>query len=330
MKFKTLLTLTATFIIGLGALSACTTNSSKTTTKEDKKSYAFKAINVTYVKSPLNVPSMVEKDQKMFAKAYKPYGLDVTYSDLTTGPEQTQALVSGDVQFLNCVGSTSVILAAANGADIKIISAYNRSQEAYQLFGAKGTSIKSAADLKGKKVAGPKGTVLHELLLTYLASANLTEKDIDFVSMDIPSTQAALLAGKIDAALLAGPTAYTTEKEGYPIITTGKDLIDPVALTATSTKFYNENPELVKAFVKTQQEILEYMANNYDETMAISAKETGLELSAVESMYPMYDFDSTLKKSDVASLKKTQDFMLENKMIDQKIDIDKLFIYPVN
>lgn len=325
MKFKTLLALTATFVLGLGLLSAC----SDKTAKNDKKSYALKAINVTYVKSPLNVPSIVEKDQKMFAKAYQPYGLDVTYSDLTTGPEQTQALVSGDVQFLNCVGATSVILAAANGADIKIISTYNRAQEAYQLFGAKGTSIKSAADLKGKKIAGPKGTVLHELLLTYLATANLTEKDIDFVSMDIPSTQAALFAGKIDAGLLAGPVAYTTEKEGYPIITTGKGLIDPVAVTATSAKFYDENPELVKTFVKTQKEILDYMTTHHDDTMAISAKATGLDISAVETMYPMYDFDSTVKKSDVTSIKKTQDFMFDNHMIDQKVAIDKLFLYPV-
>lgn len=325
MKFKALLALTATVTLSLILLTACTSR----TKKEDEKKYDFKNINITYVKSPLNVPSMVEKDRKMFATSYKPYDLNVTYSDLTTGPEQTQALVSGDVQFLNCVGATSVILAAANGADIKIISVYNRSQEAYQLFSAKDSNIKKASDLKGKKIAGPKGTVLHELLLTYLASAHLTEKDIDFVSMDIPSTQAALLAGKIDVALLAGPTAYTTEKEGFPIITTGKGLIDPVAVTATTTKFYEEHPELVKIFVKTQEEILDYMKKNYGETMAISAKETGLDLSAVEAMYPMYDFDNTVKQTDVASIKKTQDFMLANQMIDKKVSIEKLFLFPI-
>ena len=88
---------------------------------------ALGTIMVTYVKSPLNVPSIVEKDQKIFANAFEKLGYEVGYSDLTTGPEQTQALASGDIQFLYAVGATSVILAASNGLDIKIISTYSRS-----------------------------------------------------------------------------------------------------------------------------------------------------------------------------------------------------------
>lgn len=140
-------------------------------------------IGVTYVKSPLNVPSIVEKEKGIFAKAFEEYGLPVEYSNLTTGPEQTQALASGDIQFLYAVGATSVILSASNGADIKIISTYSRSPEAFRMFAGKDSKIQSAADLKGKKIAGPKGTILHELMVAYLATAGLTEKDVEFVSM---------------------------------------------------------------------------------------------------------------------------------------------------
>ena len=44
------------------------------------------------------------------------------------------ALSSGDIQILNAVGGTSVLLAAANGLDIKIISMYSRSPEAFMMF----------------------------------------------------------------------------------------------------------------------------------------------------------------------------------------------------
>lgn len=100
-------------------------------------------LSVTYVKSPLNVPSIVELDQEIFASVFGPMGYDVQYSDLTTGPEQTQALASGDIQFLNAVGATSVILSASNDADIKIMSIYSRSPKAFKLF-AKDDSIKTA------------------------------------------------------------------------------------------------------------------------------------------------------------------------------------------
>ena len=156
-------------------------------------------LSVTYVKSPLNVPSIVEQDQEIFASVFGPMGYDIQYSDLTTGPEQTQALASGDIQFLNAVGATSVILSASNDADIKIMSIYSRSPKAFKLF-AKDDSIKTAKDLKGKKVAGPKGTILHELLVAYLNNEGMTEDDIEFMAMGIPDAQAALAGGSVDAA----------------------------------------------------------------------------------------------------------------------------------
>ena len=127
---------------------------SRETSAEESKKETEKngTLSVTYVKSPLNVPSIVEQDQEIFASVFGPMGYDVQYSDLTTGPEQTQALASGDIQFLNAVGATSVILSASNDADIKIMSIYSRSPKAFKLF-AKDDSIKTAEDLKGKKVA---------------------------------------------------------------------------------------------------------------------------------------------------------------------------------
>ena len=80
-----------------------------------------------------------------------------SYSELTSGADQTAALASGSIQILNAVGGTSVILAAANGADIKIISMYSTSPGAFQLYSAD-PEINSPEDLKGKTIAGPKGT----------------------------------------------------------------------------------------------------------------------------------------------------------------------------
>lgn len=190
-------------------------------------------LSVNYVKFPLNVPSIVEQDQEIFASVFGPMGYDIQYSDLTTGPEQTQALASGDIQFLNAVGATSVILSASNDADIKIMSIYSRSPKAFKLF-AKDDSIKTAKDLKGKKVAGP---ILHELLVAYLNNEGMTEDDIEFMAMGIPDAQAALAGGSVDAVLLAGPTAYNMEKDGYYVVTDGEGLTEATIVTATSEKF---------------------------------------------------------------------------------------------
>lgn len=282
-------------------------------------------IMVTYVKSPLNVPSIVEKEQGIFADAFEKLGYEVGYSDLTTGPEQTQALASGDIQFLYAVGATSVILAASNGLDIKIISTYSRSPKAFKLF-AQDESIQSPEDLRGKKVAGPKGTILHELLVAYLASAGMTEADIEFVSMGIPDSQAALAGGSVDAALLAGPTAYNMEKDGYPVVTDGEGLTEATIVVAVGEKYAKEHPEEINTFLTAQKEVLDYISQQEEQSMEITAKETELTVEAVKEMYPMYDFDMTIKDSDIEAMKKTEQFMKENQMIEQDVDIEELIL----
>lgn len=277
-------------------------------------------ITLTYVKSPLNVPSIVEKEKGIFTEAF---GLPVEYSNLTTGPEQTQALASGDIQFLYAVGATSVILSASNGADIQIISMYSRSPEAFKLF-ANNEQIQSAADLKGMKVAGPKGTILHELLVAYLGTAGLKESDIQFINMGIPESQAALSAGEVDCALLAGPAAYNMEKSGARVLTTGKDLVDATIVVATSKAFMDSHPELVKTFLDAQKTVGEYMEANYDEVMDIAAKETELSVEAVKEMYPMYDFDMTIRESDIQAMQKTEQFLFDNQMIENHVNIQDI------
>ena len=305
-------------------MAACG-NDSDNAKNNDDNAYTVDKVQATYVKAPLNVPSIVEKEKGFLTEAFAEEGIEFGYSNLTTGPEQTQALASGDIQFLNSVGATSVISSASNGADIKIISMYSRSPEAFMLF-TNAEDIKSPTDLVGKKVAGPKGTILHEMLIRYLATEGLTEKDIEFVQMDIPSAQAALVAGEIDFALLAGPTAYNMIQDGYEVVTNGEGLVDGTIVVATSEDFYSKNPDLVKKFLQVQQETLQYIDENYEEAMEITAKETELPLDGVKEMYEMYDFNMDITQSDIESMQKTVQFMKENNMIENDVDIASLIL----
>lgn len=310
----------------VSCLTGCAGPSGKDTEdNKTQKAAAEKIITLTYVKSPLNVPSIVEKEQHIFSDVFAELGCQVAYSNLTTGPEQTQALASGDIQFLYAVGATSVILSAAGGADIKIISAYSRSPKAFKLF-SKDASISSPEDLRGKKVAGPKGTILHELLVAYLASAGMTEDDIEFVSMGIPDSQAALAGGSVDAALLAGPAAYNMEKDGYPVVTDGEGLTEATIVVAVGGAYADKHPDEVNAFLRAQKTVLDYMEANEEAALQAAAAETELSMEAVKEMYPLYDFDMTIRDSDIEAMKKTETFMRENQMIENPVDIEELVL----
>ena len=284
-------------------------------------------LTITHVTSPLNVPSIIQKNNNVFVEEFSKNGktIEVKYAELTSGADQTQALASGDVDILYAVGGTSVVLAAANGADIKILNMYSRSPEAFCLY-SKDEAIKSAEDLRGKTVAGPVGTNLHQLLVAYLDEAGMTIEDINYVNMSIPDAKAALDGGSIDAALIAGPTAYKAKEQGYNLVTNGKGLTDAVIAVAVREDFYNEYKEELEVFMNAQASIIEYINENHDETMEIVATELDLDKAAVEEMFAQYDFNIEVTEEDYKAFQNVADFMYETEMIEEPINTDELFI----
>lgn len=297
-----------------------TTAEESETAKSDLNKLVF-----TYVTSPLNVPTIIEKNQGIFAKDFEEMGITTDYAELTSGADQTQALASGDVQVLYAVGATSVILSAANGADIKVLNMYSRSPKAFCMY-SKDDTLNSPESLKGKTIAGPTGTNLHELLVSYLAQADMTLDDVNYVNMSIPDAKAGLDGGSVDVALLAGAAAYNAEKQGCHKVTDGEGLIKAIIAVATTQKFYDEHPEVIAQLEKSQQEIADFMKENPDETISIVAKELDLDEEAVKEMYGYYDFSLDISDDDKEGFQKTADFMLESGMIDDPLDVNTLFI----
>ena len=282
-----------------------------------------KSISLTYVKAPLNVPSIVEKKLGLLEKEFAKDKIAVQYPEITVGSKQTEAMAAGSLDFAHALGGTSAILAAANGVDLKIIAIYSRAPKAFVVL-TKGDKIQKVSDLKGKKVAGPKGTILHQLILAALAKEGLKPDDIQFVSMDLPSSAAALMNGSVDAALSAGPDAIRAEKAGARVLTTGEGLVEATIVTAVRGEFLQKHPDLVKRFLKTHTAAIEHMRSKPDEVLAMTAAETGLPAETVKLMLPLYDFSPTIKPSDIAELKRTQDFLLQNGMLKKSIEIEKM------
>ena len=313
---KKIFTLALAAMMGISTLTAC--SGTDVATKEVPTE-----INMTYVKAPLNVPSIIEKENKSFDNEFDKDGIAINWNEITSGPNQTQALAADDLQFLHALGGTSAILAASNGVDLKIINIYSRAPKAFMII-TKDDAIKGPKDLKDKKVGGPKGTVLHQLLLGALDQNELKQEDIEFINMGIPAAVAALNSGNIDAALLAGPAALKTISAGGKIVADGEGLVEGTIVTATSGKFLKEHPEMVARFKKVHADTVQYINDNFEEAMEITSKEVGLDVKSTKKMYSWYDFDMTIRDEDVAELKKTQEFLIKNELQQNEIKIEDL------
>lgn len=280
-------------------------------------------INISYVKLPLNIPSIVEKRLELFEKEFASDNIKVAFPEITEGPKMTAALASGSLDFCSALGGTSAILAAANGLDIKIIGMYSRAPKAFVIM-TRDPAIQTAADLKDRTVAGPKGTILHQLLLAALKQQGIAGEAVKFVNMGIPQGVTALMAGDADAALVAGPAVPKALAAGGRIIATGEGLLDATIVIAVEGKFLRDHPELVKRYMKVHRQSLAYMQRHPDEVYRLTADETGLAVEDVKKMVDWYDFNPAITGDDIRDLEKTQDFLLQNGLLTQTVEIQKL------
>ncbi|MGE4299300.1 MAG: ABC transporter substrate-binding protein [Desulfovibrionaceae bacterium] len=284
---------------------------------------AVKEIGITYVKFPLNVPAIVACKKGLYEKEFGPDGITVTHPELTAGPKQTQALAAGSVQFASVLSSTSAIVARANGIDLKVIAVFARAPKAFNIM-AIDPAIKTVADLKGKIVAGAKGSLLNQLLFAALAKAGLAPSDIQFVNMPSSQAKAAVLGGSAAAALVAGPGVPAVEAAGGRVIANGDGLVEGVIVVAVSGDFLNQHPDLVKRYLAVHDAALRFMREQPEETCALVAAETKLGVDDVKRMLPWYDFNPAITARDTQDLEATQDFLLDNGMIEKKIAIADL------
>lgn len=287
------------------------------------------SVRITYVASPFNVPSIVMREKGYLDEAFAAKGIKVESPEITSGAQQTQAIAAGEIDIASVLGGTSAILAKANGVDLKIIAAYARSPKAYFLM-TRADGPAALADLKGKKIAGPKGTVLNQLLVAALASQGLTLKDVEYINMDLPTARAALLSGQVDVATLAGANAVAVEKAGGKPLTSGEGLIKPTTVIAARTAFLNEHPDLVQAYFDAHHKALAFMKENPEEALAIAAKEQKISVEDARAQMPLYDFMPVMTDDDIANLAADQDFMIGAEMLqkDKAIDIKADLVAP--
>ena len=283
-------------------------------------------IDITYVKLPLNVPAILAKRLGLLEKEFGPDGFTIQRPEIIAGPQQTQAMAAGSVQLTSVLGSDSAVLGKANGIDLKVIAAFSRAPKAFSVM-TKNSAIKTVADLKGRTVAGPKGTLLHHLLFAVLKKSGLKPADVKFVNMGIPQAQAALISGSIDAALIAGPSLVPAEAAGARVLVSGNGIVGGLTVIAVSGTFLRDHPDLVKRYLKVHDQALRYLKNNPAESMRIVAEETQISEADVKRMLPWYDFNPILTDDDLADLTATH-VSKANDMLANTIDIKDLIAQP--
>ncbi len=234
---------------------------------------------------PYPKPEVIARDKGFF----KEEGLDVNLVYFNSGKEALNALLSNDAQLANS-GETPLIYLWFTDQDVQVVTTM---AEGYWLktIGRKDRGIEKVTDLKGKKVASPKGTTGEFGLSELLRSNGLSMKDIEFVNLQTLSLPNALANGDIDAYAAWEMHIYNGQKvlgDNAVVFTVDKNTYREYQNVYGKKDWLSQNPETMKKFLRALIKAEKYISDNPDEAIEIAAKETGFSKDALSTVRDNY------------------------------------------
>lgn len=277
------------------------------------------ALNISYVKSPFNLQSIVMKRLGLLEKELEPLGVKVVWHEIDSGAQQAQAMAAGSLDVGGVMNTTSIQMARGEGNPIKIVAGVSRPTGVFAIVAGK-DGVVDIRGLKGKIVAGPKGTVLHQILVAALAKEGMSINDVQFIQMDIPKAFAALESGRADAALLAANMVVKAQASGGRVIATADGLAVPKLAVAASESFIKNHPDRLAALLRAHDAAAAWIAANHDQAIAMGAEEQGMDIPTAEKLFAWSHFTQRFNQADLDSMNDDLDFMLVNGMMRNKVD----------
>lgn len=288
-------------------------------------SAAPRAINLSYVRSPFNLQSMVMFERQLLEKEFAADGIEVKWHTIDSGAVQSQALAAGSLDIAGVMNTTSLLLANAGGNRLRIATGVSRPARTFALVGAPG-GPRRFADLRGKKVAGPRGTVLHQLLVAGLAREGMSINDVQFHSMDPGKSAAALAAGQVDAALIVAGLTIKAKAQGAHVIATAEGLVNPLLAMVVREEFAQRHPKTLARVVRVHREASTWIARNPEAALTIGARVQGVSLDDARQLAEWSGYTDTFAPADIESIRADQDFLLANQMMKAPVEVEALFL----
>ncbi|MFH8661645.1 ABC transporter substrate-binding protein [Streptomyces afghaniensis] len=201
------------------------------------------------------------------------HGIDLKMETAQGGAAIVPGVVSDQFQF-GFSNVTSLMIAQTKGVPIKSVvnGVATNGKVGADVTGVavkKDSSIKSAKDLVGKKVAvNTLQNIGDTTVRESVRKAGGDPSKVKFVEMPFDQMPAALDGGQVDAAWMGEPALTIAKGQGARVVASPFAETDPKLTAATyftSTKLLQQKPDLVKKFTAAMTESLEYASQHPDE-----------------------------------------------------------------
>jgi len=221
------------------------------------------------------------KGRGLLEQRLRQQDIAVKWSEFPAGPQLLEGLNVGSIDF-GTVGEAPPIFAQAAGAGLVYVGNEPPSPSSEAIVVPKTSTLRSLADLKGKKIALNKGSNVHYLLVKALEKAGIPYADIQPVYLPPADARAAFERGAVDAWAIWDPFLAAAEKQlGARVLADGTGLVANHQFYLAARNFARQYPDVVRAVLDELAKVDEWGKTHPKEVSAILAAQTGLPTEVV-------------------------------------------------
>jgi NitT/TauT family transport system substrate-binding protein len=278
-------------------------------------------IKVGHLPVPGHAKFFVAKEEGFFQEE----GLNVELVEFANSADGLAALRAGKLD-LGAFGTTAPLVHIAKGADIRIIGGVMGEDAAIITTAENAKTLKTIADLKGKKIATVRLATGDAVFRGALDDAGINWKtDLQIFELkNPPAVLEAVKSGQVDAGVTWGPHDFTAEAQGLKVIIRSRSLQPghPCCRLTVNAKDFQERPEVWERFIYAFLRAEKFTTENHEKTLDDLGKYLKQDRALLAKSY-YHGYLDQASDPNVAGVVKFWKTMLKSGFVESDKDITK-------
>jgi sulfonate transport system substrate-binding protein len=237
-----------------------------------------------------------------------------------------EALNAGAID-IGGLGDAPLIFAYAAGARVRAVAATRSQPVDLAILVPAGSPIKSAADLKGKRIATTRGSIGHFLAIATLERAGIKLSDVTLAFMQPADAKSALESGNVDAWSTWDPYVALGElRDNNRSIANGVGLSSGLSFQAATDESIKTKRAQIDDFVRRVAAGQQWALSHPDEVAAIQSRVTHLPADVLKVVYQRAQLKPiTIDSKVIAEQQRTADLYVRAGVIKTTLDVTPSF-----
>lgn len=254
----------------------------------------------------------------------------VKWTEFPAGPVLLEGLNVGSIDF-GTVGEAPPIFAQAAGARLVYVGHEPASPGSEAIVVPKNSTLRTLADLRGKKIALNKGSNVHFLLVRALEKAGIPYSAIQPIYLPPADARAVFERGSVDAWVIWDPFLAAAEQQlGARVLADGRNLVSNHQFYLAARSFAEKHADLNRILLEEIAKVDEWGKANPGEVSTILSAQTGLPKNVVDLAASRYAYGvKPMSAQVVREQQRIADAFHALKLIPKPIAVKDALVTPI-